>query len=97
MVKRVEEMQGQSNNYHGSLKTNWRELTQNIIDLVGVGEISALCQEQVPSSKDNPFVHNKDTSATKPTTTADVSFVGAQVKAEQECIVAPTLKTIEFE
>ncbi|KAL2629469.1 hypothetical protein R1flu_014155 [Riccia fluitans] len=57
----------------------------------------ALCREQVHSSKYNPFVHNKGTSATKPTTTTDVSFVGAQVKAEHGCIVAPTLKTAEFE
>ncbi|KAL2608368.1 hypothetical protein R1flu_026941 [Riccia fluitans] len=56
----------------------------------------ALYREHVHSSKDNLFVHNKVTGATKLTTTANVSFVGAQVKAEQGCIVAPTLKTTEF-
>ncbi|KAL2629144.1 hypothetical protein R1flu_013830 [Riccia fluitans] len=37
------------------------------------------------------------TDATKPTTTMYNSFIIAQVKAEQGCIVAPTLKTAEFE
>ncbi|KAL2644506.1 hypothetical protein R1flu_012093 [Riccia fluitans] len=37
------------------------------------------------------------THATKPTTAVYDSFIGAQVKAEQGCIVAPTLKTTEFE
>ncbi|KAL2633496.1 hypothetical protein R1flu_004975 [Riccia fluitans] len=37
------------------------------------------------------------TDATKPTTAVYDSFVGAQVKAEQRCIVAPTLKIAEFE
>ncbi|KAL2608499.1 hypothetical protein R1flu_027072 [Riccia fluitans] len=35
--------------------------------------------------------------ATKPTTVVYDSFVGAQVKVEQGCIVAPTLKIAEFE
>ncbi|KAL2644120.1 hypothetical protein R1flu_011707 [Riccia fluitans] len=35
--------------------------------------------------------------ARKPTIAVYDSFVGAQVKAEQGCIVAPTLKTAEFE
>ncbi|KAL2607533.1 hypothetical protein R1flu_026106 [Riccia fluitans] len=37
------------------------------------------------------------TDATKPTTIVYDSFVGAQVKVEKGCIVAPTLKTVEFE
>ncbi|KAL2632529.1 hypothetical protein R1flu_004008 [Riccia fluitans] len=36
------------------------------------------------------------TDATKPTRVVYDSFVGVQVKAEQGCIVAPTLKTAEF-
>ncbi|KAL2643242.1 hypothetical protein R1flu_010829 [Riccia fluitans] len=37
------------------------------------------------------------TDATMPTTTMYDSFIRAQVKAEQGCIVAPTLKTTKFE
>ncbi|KAL2642514.1 hypothetical protein R1flu_010101 [Riccia fluitans] len=37
------------------------------------------------------------TNARKLTTTMYDSFVGAQVKADEGCIVAPTLKTVEFE
>ncbi|KAL2611168.1 hypothetical protein R1flu_022860 [Riccia fluitans] len=36
------------------------------------------------------------TDATKPTTAMYDSFIGAQVKAEQGCIIALTLKTAEF-
>ncbi|KAL2641703.1 hypothetical protein R1flu_009290 [Riccia fluitans] len=36
------------------------------------------------------------TDATKPTTAVYDSFVGAQVKVEQGCIVASILKTAEF-
>ncbi|KAL2653230.1 hypothetical protein R1flu_021358 [Riccia fluitans] len=37
------------------------------------------------------------TDATKPTTAMYDSFIRAQVKAEEGCIVALTLKTTEFE
>ncbi|KAL2643059.1 hypothetical protein R1flu_010646 [Riccia fluitans] len=37
------------------------------------------------------------TDATKPTIAVYDSFVRAQIKAEQGCIVAPTLETMEFE
>ncbi|KAL2643461.1 hypothetical protein R1flu_011048 [Riccia fluitans] len=39
----------------------------------------------------------QSTDARKSTTAVYDSFVGAQVKAEEGCNVAPTLKTAEFE